>query len=283
MSVASVAVLMSCLIIIGAAVLIFFNIDSLLENIESQNVIMAFCDIGADEATVKKVGTDIEALDNIESCEFVSKAQALEQVRASLGDNAALLKDSDDSFLPDGYKVTVKDMELFTMTVMQLQNIDNIYSVQQNTDLASRLERVRKSVSYVSIAIIALLFAVAIFIIANTVKITMFSRKLEISIMKAVGATNWFIRWPFLIEGVFIGLISAILAFGLLYLLYFLLSDSLLSIFGLLGNGVVNFWDYGFWILAGFILVSVVTGGFGSIISIGRYLKEQGGSVIDEA
>lgn len=282
MSVASVAVLMSCLVLIGAALLIFFNVDALLENIESQNVIMAFCDIGSDDATVKEVGQKINELDNIQSVEFVSKAQAFDKVVASLGNNASLLQDSDDSFLPDGYRITVDKMDGFAQTVGAVKAIEHVFSVQENSDLASRLEKVRSSVTYVSIGIIVLLFIVSIFIIANTVKITMFSRKLEINIMKAVGATNWFIRWPFLIEGLTIGIISAVLSFGVLYLLYFLVSDSLLAIFGILGNGLVDFWDYALYIFIGYICVSIFTGGLGSIISIRKYLKEQGSVVSND-
>ena len=282
MSVASIAVLMSCLVMIGAAVLIYLNVDTLLQNIEDQNIIMVFVDVGADEDTVKSVESQIEKMDNIQSCEFVSKAEAYNKVLESLGKNASLLSDSDDSFLPDGFRLTVKDMEQFAATVSQLQSIEHVLNVQQNTDLASKLSRVRRAVSYISICIIVLLFAVSLFIIANTVRITMFSRKLEISIMKAVGATNWFIRWPFLVEGITIGLISAVLAFGVLYLIYFLASDSLLAIFGLLGNSLVDFWTYAVYIAVGFVVVSIVTGGIGSVFSIGRYLKEQGSVVLDE-
>ena len=282
MSVASIAVLMSCLVMIGAAVLIYLNVDTLLQNIEDQNIIMVFVDVGADEDTVKNVESQIEKMDNIQSCEFVSKAEAYNKVLESLGKNASLLSDSDDSFLPDGFRLTVKDMEQFAATVSQLQSIEHVLNVQQNTDLASKLSRVRRAVSYISVCIIVLLFAVSLFIIANTVRITMFSRKLEISIMKAVGATNWFIRWPFLVEGITIGLISAVLAFGVLYLIYFLASDSLLAIFGLLGNSLVDFWEYAVYIAVGFVVVSIVTGGIGSVFSIGRYLKEQGSVVLDE-
>ena len=282
MSVASIAVLMSCLVMIGAAVLIYLNVDTLLQNIEDQNIIMVFVDVGADEDTVKNVESQIEKMDNIQSCEFVSKAEAYNKVLESLGKNASLLSDSDDSFLPDGFRLTVKDMEQFAATVSQLQSIEHVLNVQQNTDLASKLSRVRRAVSYISICIIVLLFAVSLFIIANTVRITMFSRKLEISIMKAVGATNWFIRWPFLVEGITIGLISAVLGFGVLYLIYFLASDSLLAIFGLLGNSLVDFWEYAVYIAVGFVVVSIVTGGIGSVFSIGRYLKEQGSVVLDE-
>lgn len=283
MSVASIAVLMSCLVMIGCAVLIYLNIDALLQNIESQNVIMAFVEKDADDATVSEVQKNIEKLDNIENIRFISKENAYATVLESLGDNASVLSGVDNTFLPDGFEITVTDMQYFSKTVRELRDIPHVSSLRENSDLASRLEKVRTAVTYVSIGVIVLLMVVSLFIIANTVRITMFTRKLEISIMKAVGATNSFIRWPFLIEGVSIGVISAVLAMGVLYLIYFLAADALLSIFGVLGGTLVNFWSYALYIFAAFVLVSVFTGGLGSVVSIGRYLKEQGSVVIDDS
>ena len=282
MSVASIAVLMSCLVIIGFALLLFFNVDALLENIENQNVVMVFCEVGAEEDTVKATENSIKSLENIASCEYVSKEQAYNSVVASLGEDADLLKDIDDSFLPEGFRVTVSDMAMFSETVSAINSIETVNSVQQNSDLASKLEELRTAVTYISIGIIIVLFIVSLFIIANTVRITMFSRRLEISIMKAVGATNWFIRWPFLVEGIFIGLISAVLSFGLLAVLYNALGGAFASIFGILGNTIVNFWDYALYICVGFVLVSILTGGFGSLISMRKYLKEQGSVELNE-
>ena len=178
--------------------------------------------------------------------------------------------------------MTVSDMEFFTKTVNDIRGLPNVYSIQQNSDLAARLEKIRTAVSYISIGIVILLLIVAIFIIANTIKITMFSRKLEISIMKAVGATNSFIRWPFLVEGVTLGILAAILAWGILYGLYALTGEALLTIFGVLGGSLVSFWDYAVYIGIAFVVVSIIAGGFGSIISIGKYLKEQGSVVLDD-
>ncbi len=282
MSLASVAVLMSCLVMIGSAFMLFLNVDALLQNIQAQNVIMVFAELNADDTTVEQLRTDIGKVDNIASVEFVSKADAYKQVVSSLGDNASILNGVDDSFLPDGFKVTVSDMEFFTKTVNDLRSLPNVYSIQQNSDLASRLEKIRTAVSYISIGIVVLLLVVAIFIIANTIKITMFSRKLEISIMKAVGATNSFIRWPFLVEGVTLGLIAAVLAWGILYGLYTLTGEALLTIFGVLGGSLVSFWNYAAYIAIAFVVLSVLAGGFGSIISIGKYLKEQGSVVLDD-
>lgn len=282
MSLASIAVLMSCLVLIGSAFLIFLNIDNLLENIEDQNVIMVFVDLDADSNTVSQVRDSIVSTENIAGCEYVSKEDAYMSVVDSLGENSSLIQDTDASFLPDGFKVTVEDMHGFAKTVEDLKNIDNVYSVRENTDLANKLENIRNAVTYICMGIIGILFIVALFIIANTVRITMFTRRLEISIMKAVGATNWFVRWPFLIEGISIGIISACISIGVLWLLYFFVSDALLAIFGILGNGLISFSQYGLLIFVSYVLIGVLTGGIGSIISIGRYLKEQGAIVISE-
>ncbi len=282
MSVASVAVLMSCLVIIGFALLLFLNVDSLLQHIESQNVVMAFCEVGADEAQVSDTKNRLELIDNISSIDFVSKSEAYDSVVSSLGEDAEILANIDDSFLPDGFRIVIDDMSLFTETVAKISSVDTISSVQQNSDLAEKFEEIRTAVTYISIGVILVLFVVSMFIIANTVRITMFSRKLEISIMKAVGATNWFIRWPFLVEGICLGLLSSVLSFFLLALLYNALGGAFTTIFGMLGNTIVNFWEYALLIFIGFVFISVVTGGVGSLISMSRYLKEQGSVVLDE-
>ncbi len=282
MSVASVAVLMSCLVIIGFAILLFLNVDSLLEYVESQNVVMAFCEADAPDNVVEGTKKALESIDNIALCEFVSKEEAFEMVSASFGDNAEILKNIDNSFLPDGFRLTISDMKLFDETVAKISSVDTVASIQQNSNLASTLEEIRQAISFISIGVIIVLFIVSMFIIANTVRITMFSRKLEISIMKAVGATNWFIRWPFLVEGIVIGLISSVVSFIVLALLYNVLTGPFTSIFGILGNSVVNFWEYAIVIFAGFLSVSVITGGLGSLISMRKYLKEQGSVVVDE-
>ena len=150
-----------------------------------------------------------------------------------------------------------------------------------NFDL-SLLYQLIGQIVVIVLVIIIVLFIVSMFIIANTVRITMFSRKLEISIMKAVGATNWFIRWPFFVEGIAIGFISSALSFLVLALIYNLLDGAFSSIFSILGNTIVNFWQYSPFILGGFIVVSVFVGGLGSIISMRKYLKEQGSVVLDD-
>ena len=282
MSVASVAVLMSCLVIIGFAFLLFLNVDSMLKYVESQNVVMAFCDIDASDSTLAKTQSALESIENISSCVMVSKEEAFNDVKEAYGEHSEILNNLDPSFLPVGFELTISDMSLFDETVSRISAVESVDSVQQNSSLAAKLEEIRQAISFISIGVIFVLFIVSMFIIANTVRITMFSRKLEISIMKAVGATNWFIRWPFLVEGIVLGLISSIVSFFVLALLYHLLAGPFTSIFAILGNSVVNFWEHALIIFMGFTSVSVVTGGLGSLISMRKYLKEQGSVVVDE-
>ena len=138
------------------------------------------------------------------------------------------------------------------------------------------------SVSIVSVGLVIMLFLVALFIISNTIRITMFSRKLEISIMKAVGATNWFIRWPFMIEGMILGTISGIVSLGVLWGLYAVAEKVFAQTLSLIGFSLVPFSEYWWQILLVFVAIGLFTGGFGSLVSMAKYLKEQGSVVSDD-
>ncbi len=272
MSLASITVLMACLILIGLGAMIYFNISTLLTNIERQNVIMVYVEKGTSDEETSELGNHIKVMDNIEECIFVPKEDAFKAQLESMGDDAVLLEGLENP-LPDAYKIVVKDMENFDKTVSQLKKMDKVETVRENSDVADRLVNIRRAVTGIGIGIVGLLFIVALFIISNTVKITMFARRLEISIMKAVGATNWFIRWPFMIEGIVLGIISAVVSFGVLAGLYQLVKyvcGNLLAIFK-----PIPFTNYAGLIIAIFLVVGVVTGSLGSLFSMGKYLKEQ--------
>ncbi len=280
MSLASITVLMACLVIIGLGSMIYFNINSLLDNIESQNVVMVYVQDGVSDEDTTKMGNEIKVMNNIEDCIFVPKEDAFAAQLESMGDDAVLLEGLEENPLPDAYKVVVKDLTMFDQTVSELKAMQNVENVRENGDLADKLVNVRKAVTIVIAGMVALLFIVSLFIISNTIRITMFSRKLEISIMKAVGATNWFIRWPFMIEGMVIGVTSSVVSFGLLAGLYqgmIYIFKNMLAIFT-----PVSFGEYAGWILLIFMGIGVFTGSFGSLISMGKYLKEQGSVVSEE-
>ena len=282
MSLASVTVLMACLIIMGAGIMIYFNINNVVDKVQSQNVVMVYVadDVSEDETT--QIGTSLKGISNVESCDFVPKEVAFQEQIQSMGGDAALFEGFDEIPLPDAYKVTVKDLSQFENTVSQIKQINKVDSVRENSDLASKLLSLRHAVSIVSVGLVVMLFLVALFIISNTIRITMFSRKLEISIMKAVGATNWFIRWPFMIEGMILGTISGIVSLGVLWGLYAVAEKVFAQTLSLIGFSLVPFSEYWWQILLVFVAIGLFTGGFGSLVSMAKYLKEQGSVVSDD-
>lgn len=282
MSLASVTVLMACLIIMGAGIMIYFNINNVVDKVQSQNVVMVYVADDASEDETTQIGTSLKGISNVESCEFVPKEVAFQEQIQSMGGDAALFEGFDEIPLPDAYKVTVKDLSQFENTVSQIKQIDKVDSVRENSDLASKLLSLRHAVSIVSVGLVVMLFLVALFIISNTIRITMFSRKLEISIMKAVGATNWFIRWPFMIEGMILGTISGIVSLGVLWGLYAVAEKVFAQTLSLIGFSLVPFSGYWWQILLVFVAIGLFTGGFGSLVSMAKYLKEQGSVVSDD-
>ena len=282
MTLASVTVLLACLVIIGVGAMAFFNIDALLDKVEAQNVVMVYVEMDSDDLTTSGVGVELQNMENIESCEFIPKEDAFRAQIESMGGDSAVFEGFTECPLPDAYKVTLKDLTQFSATVEQIQNLTGVSSVRENSDLASKLLSIRRAVTIVSIGLVVMLFLVALFIIANTIRITMFSRKLEINIMKAVGATNWFIRWPFLVEGVLIGIIASVISLGVLCGLYELASVSFSDLLMSFGFSMVPFSQYALQILGVFLGIGIFTGGFGSMISMNKYLKEQGSVVSNE-
>lgn len=282
MSLASVTVLMACLIIMGAGIMIYFNINNVVDKVQSQNVVMVYVADDASEDETTQIATSLKGISNVESCEFVPKEVAFQEQIQSMGGDAALFEGFDEIPLPDAYKVTVKDLSQFENTVSQIKQINKVDSVRENSDLASKLLSLRHAVSIVSVGLVVMLFLVALFIISNTIRITMFSRKLEISIMKAVGATNWFIRWPFMIEGMILGTISGIVSLGVLWGLYAVAEKVFAQTLSLIGFSLVPFSEYWWQILLVFVAIGLFTGGFGSLVSMAKYLKEQGSVVSDD-
>lgn len=282
MSLASVSVLSACLVLLGCSFMLFANIDAVLGRIEAQNVIMVFAKDDATDAELDELKNAIDSTPNVAYSEFIPKEQAYQELLESLGEDASLLEGLGNDILPDAFRVTVSDMNQYDNTVEALSSLDSILRIRRNSDLATRLIGMRTSIVYIGAGIIIMLLFVALFIIANTVRITMFTRRLEISIMKAVGATNSFIRWPFMVEGILLGIISASLSVGLVFLIYRLAATHIQNLIGILGATLVPFGEYAVMLYLGFLAVGILTGFFGSLVSLGKYLREQGSVVKDE-
>lgn len=282
MSLASITVLMACLIIIGVGSMIYFNINSLLDIVESQNVVMVYIEDGTSDIDTSTVGVQIKNMNNIDECIFVPKEDAFEKQIETMGGDSALFDGFTESPLPDAYKVTVSDLTRFSQTVDSLKSLDHVESVRENSDLATKLVSIRHAITLVSAGLVFMLFLVALFIISNTIRITMFSRKLEINIMKAVGATNGFIRWPFMIEGILLGIIASVISLFMLWGVYELIIYAFASAISLLGFSFVPFTQYIWYIFGAYAFIGIFTGGFGSMVSMSKYLKEQGSVVNNE-
>ena len=274
LSVATILVLVACLIIVGTGSLIFLNINSLLDLIEGQNVVMVYVQDEATDYETESLGLQLEGMTNIKKVEFVPREVAFESQKEQFGDKAALLEGLSAEILPDAYKVVVDDLSMFDNTVSKIRDLDSVLQVRENSDLAGKVETIRNAVSYISLGTVAILFLVSMFIVSNTIRITIYNRRLEISIMKAVGATNSFIRWPFLVEGMLLGVISAVVSLALLYLVYSIALIWFADLMSTLGGTPVEFLDYIWFFLAVFGFIGVVIGTTGSLISLNKYLKE---------
>ncbi len=276
MSFASVGVLVSCLLLTGAAVLFSMNIDSAMQSVEGSNTITVYCTQGLPTLKAVQVGEAIKDIDNISECELVPKDQAVEEMLEVLGDNGTVLEGlmGEDNFLPDSYRISMADLSLYDETVAQITSIEGVEKIIDYSEIADQLTELDDMVTTVCFWIILLLGVVSLFIIANTIRVALFSRRLEISIMKSVGATNWFVRVPFIVEGVIIGLVSGGLASLILNVAYdnFISSLSILSFFTPLPLD-----PYRLRIVLVFLLVGAGFGMLGGLISIGRYLKKDVG------
>lgn len=281
MSLASIGVLVSCLLLTGAATLFSMNISAAMASVEGSNSVKIYMDKDLPVLASLKAGEEIKKLDNIKSCQFVSKDDAIQKVMGMLGDkDSSLIKDmtGKDNPLPDAFQVSFKDLSKYKDTVEQIKKIDGVSSINDYSDIAAKLTNLDRLVTTVGFWIILLLSLVSLFIISNTIRVTMFSRRLEISIMKSVGATNWFVRVPFVVEGVIIGLISGGVGSLILRFLYDKLTGTLTSItvFSPISVGPIQ-WK----ITLMFLLAGSLFGAVGGAISIGKYLKKEGGEIVE--
>ncbi len=270
MSMASILVLVSCLLITGASYLVFENIEHGFAWAYQQNVVVAYVNEGTTDEQLAAIGQTLNDMDNVAEVTFESKEELLTRYEDELG---ALLEDlENDNPLPDTYVVHFKDLALFDATVSRIEQIEGIESVDYDKALSASLVKVRTLVMTIGGWVIALLLLVSLFIISNTIKLTVYSRRLEIFIMRSVGATRWFIRFPFMVGGIILGASAGVLAYGLVFGLYTLVGG--MFDFGSLFQ-LISFTTVWWQLLVGFVAGGVLTGLLGSGISITRYLKEQ--------
>lgn len=333
MSLASIGVLVSCMVLIGAAMLVSFNVDRAMTAIQQENVIMAYLndynsvrysdkyinasssksssaassaaasaaatasatasgstasaekdksDVPYDDYLIhndeeaKVVCDELKKLPNIESVEYISADEGIERLVGMINEEQAKyiaqLQEDGDNPLPAAAKITLTDISKFDESLQKIKGVAGVYSVTSQRDLAKKVTTISNAVTTASYIIIVMLMVIALVIVCNTIRVTMFNRKLEISIMKAVGATDAFIRLPFVVEGIVIGLISAVITLGLLYVGY---SAVLRAMVGNIQNPV-PYSDHVLLFAGIFAGVGVLSGFIGSMFMINKYLKREG-------
>ena len=328
MTLASIGVLVACMVIIGLAILISENVNMAVGNLEQQNVVMAYMkDYSwalygerdtASEAQSSETATDtasadaeggepaeeeadvngikpsdyvihnddeakalcdkIAELPNVASVTYVTGDEGLESVKESMPEDQksyfTFLDEEYGNPLSGSAKVTMKDMSLFDDTLKQIEQMDGICAIQSQGDLADKITAIKRGIGIAGFWIIAILMVISLVIVSNTIRVTMYNRKLEISIMKAVGATDSFVRIPFIVEGVLIGVISALIAEGLLYFCYRVATETIIS--ALNTNDIVHYGDVAVMLLLIFIGIGAFAGILGSVIMISKYLRREG-------
>ena len=214
MSFAAVCVTVACLVIVGSFSILAYNLDIMVEELNKTSEILVYIDTDLSDAEAKSIGTKINLLDNVLQSTFISREQALEDFIADHdGDSAFSGVQAQD--LRHRYVVVLEDNTKMQQTDEQLKQLPGVAKTDAAYELAEGFTTIQNVLHMVSIAIIAVLLVVSLLIISNTVKLAMYDRKDEIAIMKMVGATNGFIRLPFVVEGFTLGMIGAVLAFGL--------------------------------------------------------------------
>ena len=218
MSFASVTIIMACLIIMGSVSLLSVNIDALVGDLEDQNEIVAFVDEELDDSSAAALQAAILSLDNVNTSQFISRDAAMDKFMSNY--DAALMEGIDSSVFRHRYVIQLNDIANMAQTKRDLEDIPGIVKVNAHLDYAESFIAIRNIITVVSLVLIAMLVFVSFFIMSNTIKLATFSRREEIAIMKMVGASNGFIRFPFVIEGLILGLLGSLLAFVLQWGLY---------------------------------------------------------------
>lgn len=274
MALASVSVLVCCLMLTGFSYIIYANVEQMFQNAYNENVMAVYLDTDLNDTQVAAVGKQLRGIDNVNEIEFLSKEDFL----ANYGE--ALSSDVMDSFsgennpLPDTYIITMKDLALFEDTLTRIEDVDGVDEVSYDAGTAAVLTRVRNVALALGSGVIVVLLVVSLFIIVNTIKLTVHNRRLEIYIMKSVGATDSYVRFPFVVEGLLLGVISGGVSYGLTAVLYQAIVGNLTFDNPLLAP--VSFDSLQLVLLIGFLAGGMLVGVCGSAISMNKYLKHEG-------
>jgi cell division transport system permease protein len=272
MSFASVCIIIACLIIMGSFTLLAFNVNSIIDKFEKENVVLAFVDETFTTDQAKALESKIEAIPNVEYATFISRSDAMASFESKYSDKS-LFENLDPSVLRDRYAVYMRDISLTEQTQKDLLSVSGIIKVNANLTIAKGFVTVSNIVSGVSFVLVAILLAISLFIMSNTIKLATFDRRDEIAIMKMVGATNSFIRWPFIFQGFLLGITGALTAYIAQWIIYTIVTKMILRGNTMTFITTISFSSVALPMFFIFMAVGFGVGVLGSTVAIKNYLR----------
>lgn len=274
MSFACVMVIVACLLIMGVFSVLAYIVDLNIDNLEQQNEILAFVEEHLPEDEAREIGARLEAIENVKSVEFVSREEAMNNFVSQYSEeDEEMFSDLTPSVFRNRYVIYMNDLALLDRTDEAVRAVNGIAETSAARELSRGFIALRNVVSIVSAILILILFIVSVFIMQNTIKLATFSRREEIGIMKMVGANNAFIRCPFVVEGLILGLLGGAIAFFLIWGVYSFMCNKIAT--GMIASILVipTFSSLQLSVLVVYLAVGIIVGTFGSIIAIRNYLK----------
>lgn len=272
MSFAAIGITVACLLIMGTFSLVAYNANENLKDLQRENAVLAFVDENLTDEEAMALQSQLEKLPNVSDCTFVSREEARDSYVEQY-DEDDLYSDLDPEIFRHRYVLHLKDLDDMAQTTQALQNVEGIVKIRADEDISNGFLTMRNIAGVISITLIAILLIVSVFIISNTIKLTTFDRRDDIAIMKMVGATDGFIRWPFVYEGLLLGLLSAAFAFGLQWLLYRAIMEGIENSDTLQLLRIVPFDKIWRPVAVAFGGVGIVVGVGGSLTAIRRFLR----------
>ena len=271
MSFASVTIIMACLIIMGSVSLLSVNIDALIKDLENQNEVVAFIDEELNEDEARAVESELMKVSNVQAVEFVTKDTAMDNFMSKY--DSSFREGIDVTVFRHRYVIHLTDIALMAETTENLRSVPGVAKVNAHLEYADIFVTIRNVVSVVSLVLIVMLVFVSVFIMSNTIKLATFNRREEIAIMKMVGANNGFIRLPFIIEGLALGIMGGGLAFLAEWGVYELLTGKIIGTVAGSFISVVPFTHVAVPVLICYLGTGILVGVFGGINAIRNYLK----------
>lgn len=272
MSFAAVCMIVACLLIMGTFTLLAVNLEHMLGELEKENEFLAYVDESYTQEQARQLEGQLTSLDNVASATFVTREQALEEFLQGREENA-LLKNLPASVLRDRFRIHVHDIEEMSTTVELVERVPGVAKISVLLQVAQGFVLVRNIATGVAVVLIGILMIISLFIISNTIKLATFHRREEIAIMKMCGATNGFVRWPFVFEGLILGMTGALLAFFLQWGIYELISQLVARADGMSLVVIIPYAGMAKRILAIFAASGFVIGVGGSLMAIRKFLQ----------